>query len=342
MKKIVISVILVFCLIFSGCSCNQKSLLSFVNSWDEGLSSAGFTETLSYNVEYADSYEIDDYKYVKSSSLGDKFSCSITGSYTETVTVVNNADVPEGKRTDVLDAISGNPVLYKLTTSLTLTAKYSYSGNAEETFEDFIKTECYFLNVNNRLSPVYSFTENKYAVPVVTDNSVSFMKIHYTAVESYTQKNFTCTLNQFEYDADATTAEPTKTESKSNDYAIGTVVDNTTLLFAIRHTSVSKGSSVTVPAVSPSYMTAEDVKVSYDDDTSRTLIGETKAVKRMSFVSSVGGQKQIVFVQNEKSSVTGDVNRSVITEYVTPVSELSASYMVLGVLVYTLTSAVYS
>ena len=342
MKKIVISIILAFCLVFGGCSCNQRSPLSFVNSWDEGLSSVGFKETLSYKVEYADSYEIGEYKYVKSSSLADKISCSITGDYTESVTIINNADVPDSKRTDVLDAISGNPVLYKLTSSLTLTAKYSYAGVTDETYEDFVKTECFFLNVNNRLSPVYSFTEHKYAVPVVTEKSVSFTKVHYTGVGSYSQSKFTCTMNLFDYDADATTAEPTKTETKTNDYTMGTVIDNATLLFAIRNTSVSKDGSVTVPAVSPSYMTAKDISVSYDDDTTRTILNEDKAVKRMSFVSSVGGQKQIVFVQNEKAEATGGVNRSVITEYVTPVSETSASYMVLGVLVYTLTSADYS
>ncbi len=343
MKKIVISLLLVFTVLFAGCSCNQAPNLTFSDNWNQGSEQGiGYSETQTYAVSFNDNYASGGYSFVKSSEITSELATYefTNGSYTTNLSVVaKDASVPNVDSDVLKDYTLG---LYKYTTEFRITAKYSCAP--DKVYDDYITTVTYFCTSNASYAPIYTKTENKSSILHVNNGVASVKESHSLTDISYQKATYTIK----EYNPQ------TKEVTKSTDYnySFKTAIDNNQLLFAIRNSTVPEKSALTLPTVVPTYGSLKNIQVAqYQENLSEnvTVNGSTANMEMqcLSFVlsgsssSCIGngttntGRAQLLFVQAKENDVLA--KRSQIIRYVTPLTTYD-SFNLMGALVFDLTS----
>ncbi len=337
MKKFIILLSsILLALSFTGCSCTSASQLSFSPNWKKSeTAEAGFTQTTTYDVALNKAFILNESDYSTDSSVSEAFeTLDIAGTYTETISVIEVNDYNKGA-SDVLDD-SKNSTLLKITSLLSLNATYKLVGKETETYNDFVKTESYVLDTDNSIAPIYTESENNYSI-VNLDLENPVQTLHFKTTTLYSKNTFNFKQQEFKYGEDSLTATPTKETSYSGSYDYKCLIDNTSLLFALRNINYTTDKSNTLPVVSPAYKSGVNLTVSYSENVkTNDANGNAIDTKIVSFVNADTnkmGRAQFVFIQNEQ--VAGKDN-SLIVKYVSPLSEYSSSFAKLGALEYTL------
>ena len=340
MKKVflmIISMILscVF-VVFAGCG-SAETLDVFTNAFDKNnTATIGYTETHTYSVNYSDSYKYEDYDYSADSSIKNTIGIDFkNGVFKTALKIIKVSDFVENTESDILSSIPNEQksslYLFRFETTLNIDAVYTVNGNSE-TYSDYVYSLCYFLPINNQLAPLYSKTENKNTILSIADTAY-ITKNHFVNIVSY-NKN-TLTIDKYTYDyADTSLQTPlthTNNDGKAYEYDYNTLIDNASLLFAIRNVNIETGTDITVPVLTPAYEKAVKLNIAYSNDSTETDVnGNSYSVKLISFVngeSNSSGKKQLAFI---------DKDNATLIKMVTPLSEYSIHFKGIGALIYTL------
>ena len=325
-------------LVFTGCSCSNEATLSFDNLW--GGKSIGYKESLSYSVAYSSDYAENNFSFVKADELS-SLTVNISGTYTEENEIISKQDasIPQKvKDSAIFNSIDYTPSIIRSVTKLNLTAVYTM-GDKTETSEDFISSESYFYNVDDSFAPIYTEREIDYKYPYVTSNGIYLNELKGKDYTEYADKKYVVYTEYGE-------GKETETEYE---YTLKTIIDNSSLLLALRNKNIDLDTSYLASVVHPAYEKAQSLTIKRFADLNKTINfnynGEEKtidfAVKGLSFgmnSTNNSGLKQLVFVQNGEKE---NINKSLIVEYVSPLVEYSGFYK-MGALVYTLNGATYA
>lgn len=336
MKKIIISIALAFSLLIAGCSCSSATPLSFQKNWDPtGTATFGHTETYVYDVAFSKDFVEEDFNYKQANGLSDIVDVNFTnGLYTVNLTVCDKADLTKNTSTDLFEGLTGYE-LYRITSEFTITSTYTPKNGTPVSFNEYVKTDCYSLDINNSLAPIYSFTENKFSSIAITGTEVDINKLHYTVETNYYKDSYVMVQKSFGFDDDISSATPTAVKENEYGYTFKSVLDNNQLLFAIRNLSLEQGTSKEIPVISGAYGSSKGIAVLFDN-VQTVKIGEKEySTKRVSFgrsSSTEQGQKQLAYIETSATTTT----KSLLVKYVTPLAEYGSAYANLGALVYTL------
>jgi hypothetical protein len=321
--------------LIAGCSCSSATPLSFKKNWDPtGTATFGHTETYVYDVNFTTDFAEDGFNYKQSSTVSDLVSVNFTGGlYTLTLTVCSKTDLDKNASSDLFEGLTDFEI-YHLVSEFTINSHYTLRNGLTYSYQEFVKTESYSLDVNNSLAPIYSFTENKFSGLAINGEEVVVNKLHYTSETNYHKDDYTLVQKTFGWDDDIT-ATPLAQTSNEYGYTFKSIIDNNTLLFALRNLSLEQGSAKNIPVVSGSYGSAQDLSVSFDA-VQTVKVNETDySTKRVAFGKSStteAGQKQLAYIQNNVTAT----NSALMIKMVTPIAEYGSAYANLGALVYTL------
>ncbi len=344
MKKRLISIICALCFAvpaLSGCSCSSLSALTFNSAFCGGsLPLPGYTETLTYNVNYVNSSEY----FAKSSEItDDKLSMNFTdGKYISKLEVLGA--IPTDVVTDI--NIPADFSRYKLETELSIKVKYTTpDGDFERT--DKIKSLTYFYST--ALAPLYSKTTSSYTSVYNTNSGLTLKvvdaenEIFYNAEEYTVKQNYT--IHDFEQASKDGSAilDADNGSEKTYEYESRTVIDNSELLFALRNVAIAEESSSNIPVVSAVYGEYKTLAVNNRSQNEQSVTlnvnGEqkTETIKVNNLYYSVNsknesGASQKLVVQ---ASGTEIPNLALPILYAEPLIIQNSSYK-LGTLLYTL------
>lgn len=338
MRKFFITLIctfiaLIICL--SGCSCNEKQALSFnsafYNATTKSDPPAGYKETLTYKVNYAEKYSSGISKSEHLNSIGFNFSDGVYVSTLETLTTL-----PEGIESDIVNDLPNNAkTIYKLTTKLNINCSYSGCASGDGEHKDVVESTVYFCSSSFSYAPIYSelkvdnsllmfYAENSFVERMVATRTITYNKDSYTLFEK---------LNDAERITDY-------------EYKFTTIIDNAQLLFVLRNIDIAVDSSFYLPTVSYAYGEAKDLKVDGESQTTvpveitknGTLLTDEMSLNNLSFMvndSKQAGMSQFASVQKSKSEKIAF--NSLLYSYAEPLMAYG-NMLPMGYLVYTLNS----
>ncbi len=336
--------ILALSITLSGCSCTNSSPLDKLTDSFNGdnAPSVGYTETLTYDVKYIDEYVG---KFSKNSLITDDVLVfDMQGGYTITLKVLDKTDdAVKNINSDLIDNANTGTLVYHLKSELKLNTSYSapygiYKESEdvkvkEKTFEETIVTESFFLPSGYSFNPIYSTTEGRMSFVQISGKSLAeVVFMEYSTEVVYNKKNYT--ISEKYGDSEETVAK--------HGYKFRNLVDNNTLLFALRNIDIETDKSYTLPVVHPTYNTPQKLKIKNLGGSTKTieLNGEQTEipVKELSFnrdKSNATGSSQYVLIQKDK---VGDIpNKAMLVQYTSPLASYG-SYICLGGLQYTLKS----
>lgn len=352
MKKKLIPLIattLAVSITLSGCSCTAPATLKFSDSFNGDKDvSVPYTETLSYKVELINGYNGE---FTKNSLItNDVLEYDYNGEYVVTLSVLDKTDAKlKDLKSDVLtDSSISTSKIYHVKSQLNLTSNYkapygiylesSDSVLNEVSFNEYITSECFFLPSGYSFNPIYSKTQgNTSFVQISGESRATVVTMEYETEVLYNKTNYS--LKEKYGDT---------TESSSHNYTFRTLIDNNTLLFALRNIGLNSEESYSLSVVHPTYDQAENLTVSFENELSKKvkLNGSQEEisipVKELSFIrnkENATGSSQYVLIQKDK--VSDIENKAMMIQYVSPLS-CYGSYISLGALQYTLTSYSYS
>lgn len=327
---------------FCGCSCSSMDALSFINAFNGGADSAtssapsvGYTETLVYDVKYVDSGEKGYFE--KDESLKDLLTIESYGTYASVLEVISS--VPKDIVKSDIDC-SADTAFYKLTTDLTITAKY-VSGGKEYNHEDYVRSTTYFRSCSFSFAPLYSKTESCYTM--VYSNGKEAPKIDlatFFSEISYNKEEYSVTTAGKAFNhGEEQPALDDAAQTKSYKYQSRRVIDNAQLLFILRNASIAEGSSITLPVVSAGYGEYKNLTVTNSSNTQRTVTINGKEDKMpVSNISysinekNASGETQTVAVQN--AATENNAYKALLVLYTEPLIVQNSATKI-GTLEYT-------
>ena len=351
MKRIFIpltALALAFMTMLGGCSCVPTTPLAFNNNFygeTNSTPSVNYSETLVYNVEnissYSDAFEISP------QLTKDVIEFDISGTYTTKFSVLDKSDVTAKFASDILSADTGN-VIYRIESELNLQSHYKanygiYKENEnataenEKTFNDVIKTDVYFLESGHAFAPIWSKTNIKSSyLSIDSDMKASIYALEYSQTIAYNKDDYTITT-----ESDGSDIQPNEC-----DYTFKTIIDNNTLLFALRNINIEHEKTFSLTTVHATYGDAQTLTITNEEERTinnfelKTNSGDIKEnipVKEYSFIrsnSSNTGLAQYVVLQ--KSKTTNLPFKAYVLEYIFPLTTYG-SFINMGGLKYTLT-----
>ena len=328
--------------LMGGCSCSgciEKFPLVFENYFIGGGTNdatPGYYEKLTYTVKNENSYND---ALVKDKSITDKVAkYEYEGIYVTEFTV--ESSLPAGVETN-LD-VEGKS-FYHLKTDLMLTSTYTVSGtyaegylnqtteNGDVQYEEYVKSEIWFLQRGQSFAPVYSTIEQKNTFLSIAESEANVNLSESTVKTTYNKSRF-----KFEKVINGKAS----TESHGYDYKMA--IDNNQLLFALRNVEINKGGSFSLPTISPSYKSAQTLiaKNEYEDTKAFNVNGEqvSVATKNISFNRNDTFNKGPAhYVVVQKSQSANLPYKSYMMQYASPLIAYG-SFTSMGALVYTLTN----
>lgn len=350
MKKFLMTVLSV-CLalvltVVSGCSCagcNGATLLEFNNYFlgesVTGDATVGYTETLTYKVKSADNYKTTNLE--KSSEIKDDVALySYEGTYTVTLSVINAVSLPAEITTNI--DLEGKTV-YHLISDLQIASTYTVNGDYAEGYQnettengnvlynDYVKSEVYFLGSGYSFAPIWSTTEQSY----------SYLLLGSKANVEVTKSKNTIAYNKGSYKIQKYENDEV-VDSSNHGYDYRSLIDNAQLLFAIRNTDIKKDGSYSAPTVSSAFGSAKTILIKNKSETTETVVinGSSKSVPVKNLTYAVNSQYNTgashhVLLQK---SATNDLDfHSYVIEYAAPLVAYG-SFASMGAMVYTLES----
>lgn len=363
MKKILITIILAFTFLLTGCggcaSCNGAPILSYGNGWlGDQAPIAGFKEELTYDVKLDKNLIVGDTNF-KSNVSKSVLDCDAVGTYKVTTEIILANDVDLGEYTsNVLNNVLNNPdtnadkTVIKITTELNLDFSYKY-GSVDKTNNDKIITKTYLLGSDSAFAPIYSETSSL-QTRVSANKTVAVQQQHIQTISVYNNTKVNTVINFIKEGVEAkstyTKEEILKTEKKSTEYTYKSAIDNTSLLFATR--SVVIGSdTVTMPVYTPSYDKVQNINMAKASSMKEKFTIGANAEEELSIVAfslslnttsgcTTGkntGRSQLVFLNAVKNPAPASLgsNRTLVMKYVEPLIEYGG-YNSIGALVYKL------
>lgn len=348
MKKKFIAVFLLCLTIFSF-GCNSGGGVTFGNKWNAGNApSVLSSETIKYEVTYSDSYKQGDYNYTKTAGKSDVIDYVYgTGEYVVTLGVYNaSKSLPCGDSEIIDDLLSKeDQLIYRLQTEFSIPVSFRISESDEYTsVTDIIKTDCFFLKNDSTFSPIYASGKN---VSTLFYNGVknTAARSAYSYKTVYNKTDYTVTMTEL----NAATDETVNVTENTYKYEVGKLVDNDSLLFVLRNSSLAANGSVSVATVAPAYGASQNLTAKYVSDTTGNFAigcnGEQKSgesqlkVIALNMSSTQGctstyftGKPQLIYLQKEADSVIG-ADKSIMMRYVEPLT-VYGSYKILGALVF--------
>ncbi len=341
MKKLTLIIALIFTLLLSGCSCGGKTELKFESKW--GGNTVGYTEQLTYEVNYSDDYTFGGVDFTKTNTLP-TLNITAIGSYViknEVLSLSSNA-LPEEVKTSSL--VLSMPYVIKSTSLLTLVINYTLEGT-EYSSVDMLSTETYFCPPEGSLSPVLTKESYAYSLPKISDTFVLDRVVGQNQV-TYGQEKY----KTVQIVMDESTGEEKGRTEKSFSFEPKTVIDNSSFLFSMRNLDYKTIAEYVIPVVHPTYGKSQDLRVSkfensdikldlnVNGETLNQLTIPTNAIKYAIASENKSGANQLLFVQN--SAVNGLADKALIVRYVSPFSDYDG-FRKLGALIYTLESVTY-
>lgn len=352
MKKIFIAALL-FCLTIFSFGCNSGAGITFGNRWNSGNApSVLSSETIKYEVTYSDSYKEGDYNYSKTAGKQDVIDYVYgTGEYTVNLSVYNaSKSLPCGE-SEIIDELLSkeDQLIYRLETEFSIPVSFRLTEEDEYTVvTDTIKTDCFFLKSDSTFSPIYAAGKN---VSTLFYNGVknTAARSAYSYKNVYNKNQYTVTKSEL----NAQTDEVVSVVENTYKYEVGKLVDNDSLLFVLRNSSVKINNSVSLSTVAAAYGVSERLTSKYISDTTGNFDvnykGEQKSGESQLKVLSLNmsgtqgctsnyftGKPQLIYLQKEADSVIS-ADRSVMMRYVEPLT-VYGSYKVLGALVFNVKS----
>jgi len=341
MKKFLVSIfsiVLAAALMLFSVGCSNEIYLSFNNNFngggEAGEPNTAYSETLTYEVNFSENYR--DNLIVKDDDITDeviKYRFE-NGSYVQNLEVLSF--LPESISTDI-DVTSSK--IYHLSSMFKITAIYDLNDDkGEQTFEDSIETDAYFLPAGQSFAPIYA--------KVKTTNTLVSLTNSYTAaaLEQRTSESVTA-YNTEKYTVNQTIGDQSKTNEYKYDYK--TLIDNTAFLFAIRGLTINEESSADIPVVSPAYGEAKTLRITNGGALSTKVnavidgvaVDETVAVTNLTYQLNTvrnSGAPQYVLVQSAKSENVPF--KAFPVEYAQTLTTYG-TFTNMGALVYTLKTA---
>ena len=347
-----------------GCSGGGPTTPSYSTVWSNDKSEAvGLTETLKYSVKY------DDNLTVGKSSYQNKIDKSVLdfdyldGTYQTNISVVQASKDLIGENeseilTEIVDSTDASMVkrIFKYTTRLDLPFKYKFGEMTDYVVNnDYIQTETYMLLTANSFSPI--FTKNTTFITFVgVGKSVTVERQHYDSVTVYNKKNLsTTTTVYYTKDGDGyVSGDVANSRTTTSKYDFKSVLDNSTLLFALRALS-REGTLPALKVYSHVYTSPKTLTLAGVDPVAEkfniTLNGTTIPEEEIqldgySFVLNTAsgcttgpntGKAQLVYINKKADTAPASIgsNRPMVMRYVEPLMEYS-SYNSMGALVYSL------
>lgn len=359
MKKRIFSIIalmLVSLFTLSACDgCSSLPTLKFNNGF-YGLSEEEprtyYTEILTYDVNYAESFEGINL----SPKLKDDENVSFEfkdGSYVSTLKVYKGfqeAGEDNGVeiKSDIIENLNEDEQnAFHLHTEFSIKAKYVVNGKTTENDEKII-SDAFFLKTALSFAPVYTKTKASYlqfyssigeVIKVESESETTYQNNSYTTWRKITGNK---------------ASEETTTEQK---YSLKSVIDNAQLLFALRNFDVEFEKVGTLAVVSPNYEAPTTLAVNYSknftvpytvekpltysNSVTDTFVNleSTVETKQYAFYkndSKETGTRQTVFIQSKVES--SPLNYLALPiRYIEPLTTYG-NFLPMGVLDYTLTS----
>ncbi len=359
MKKRLFSIIaltLVSLFTLSACDgCTSLPTLKFNNAFfglSEDEPRTYYTETLTYDVTYAESFEGINIspKLKDDENINFEFK---DGSYVSKLKVYKGfqeagedngieikSDIIENLKEDEQNA-------FHLHTELNIKAKYVVNGKTTENDEKIV-SDVFFLKTSLSFAPVYAKTKASYlqfyssigeVIKVESESATTYQKDSYTLWRKITGNK---------------ASEETTTKQK---YSQKSVIDNAQLLFALRNFDVEFEKVSTLPVVSANYETPTSLAVNYSKNTTvsytaekslaynntvtDTFVNLENAIETRQYAfykndSKETGTRQTVFLQNKVESSPLDY-LALPVRYIEPLTTFG-NFLPMGVLDYTLTS----
>ena len=317
----------------SGCSsCNGPTALTFTqNFYGNGEPKVNYKEILTYSVRYDDNYN----KFLKNEAvLSEQLISTLKydGEYTSVFTVRSGLDK------DIQTDIPFDPTkpIYHLSTELNIKSTYKINGtyaegaidNGDGTFsyDEYIKSEVYFLEKGHSFAPIFSKTEQRYSTISLSSSKASV---------SLNESSFSIGYNKDSYKITKTKGENTSTENYI--YSFKSLIDNNQLLFAIRGLEIAEKSGINIPVVSPTFGAPQSLALSNEaENTITTTLNGYKdveiPVRNIKFnVSNKFNTGASHFVLVQKGSTNDSIpNKALIIEYASPLVAYG-SFVNLGV-----------
>ena len=368
MKKLLIGLMVILSLVFTGCSCSPVVTLSFSNAWIDGdYNQPGTKEVLTYQVDFVEDLIIGDYSFKSEIKDGD-FTYSIgTGSYVSEIQLISaTSSLLDGYQSDILDEIvsgTGRKILLYQKTRLEIPFTYQRGDSAPQTNNDFVETHTYFLENGNAFAPILSTQESKMSIVSIVSSSLNVVVQHMKTSTVYNKNNLSSSVKVFAVESTGSYVEGDLMyqDDFNRDYSFKTVIDNSSLLFALRSMAFNNANSSSVSVFATQYGGPRSLTIAYEknnntvDDFNVNLNGTAMPKEEIqlachSFVlnSSEGcqgntntGRKQLAYINTPKEdgSIYASIgsNRSIVMKYVEPLIEYGG-YKTLGALVYKLNS----
>lgn len=328
---------------FCGCSCSSMDALSFINAFNGGTDSTtssapsvGYSETLVYDVQYVDKDENGYFE--KDESLKDLLSIEESnGTYTSVLEVISS--VPKDVVKSDIDC-SNDTAFYKLTTDLTIEAKY-VSGGKEYNHEDYVRSTVYFRSCSFSFAPLYSKTESCYTMVYSNGKEAPTINLATFFSEiSYNKEEYSVTTAGKSFNhGEEQPALSDAAQTKSYKYQSRRVIDNAQLLFILRNAAIAEGSSINLPVVSAGYGEYKNLTVKNSSNTQRTVTINGKEDKMpVSNVSysinenNASGATQTVAVQN--AATENNAYKALLVLYTEPLIVQNSATKI-GTLEYT-------
>lgn len=130
---------------------------------------------------------------------------------------------------------------YKFSTNLTIKGRYQYNDQTIEV-NDYQRSECYFLGLTDKLTPLYS-TKTVSSVTPTEGTTVTFTKIEYTSQCVYDREKDTISVTVTAGEANDKNYDYLAYERTFDGYTSYTFIDNECMLFFPRACKFEEGFS---------------------------------------------------------------------------------------------------
>lgn len=369
MKKLLISILLVFAFVLGGCTgcmgCDTSTTLSFSDAWIKGNEQRiGLTETVSYTVTLDKNLIVGDMSF-KEQVDDEKIDYLFTnGKYVVETKIVDASNVKtmvnEDFNSDVLDSIvnSTDQNIDKrvLIISSRFNIDFTFKTNEmteSKTNNDTIESTVVVLRNGDLFSPIFSKTESKQTL-VSVGKKVIVEQQHSLDKTVYNKKSVESNVSYFataQKDG-VNVGDLLKQDVKKAKCTYKSVIDNNALLFSLRSVSLDD-KTATIPVYTYVYGKTQNLTVSQGTaqaDIFSINQGADAEIQLTAYQISLNtttgcatgtntGRPQLVFLNTAQETPPASLgsNRTLIMKYVQPLIEYSG-YASLGALVYKLDS----
>ena len=363
MKKFLIALTalsLVLIMALTGCSCIPEEPLTFNQNFSGSLNAtplgANYKETLTYKVKREDAYST----YLKKSdNIPSDIIPDFDGEYV--TRFVASVSLPDHVKTN-LNYQGGE--IHHLQTELNVTVTMKDG----KTYDDKIVSDSYFYSSGFSYAPIYAIQTAKNTLLIYDNSSFKTATTVTQYITTYNQNSYKLEKRELattdlvlleNADVDALHLDNSPLsllDAKEYEYNAREVIDNTQLFFALRNFDVAEDGSKNLPTVAPIYGEDKSLLVKNFDSNTRSFTLDNQGTKAtfdipLKYYSLAinatynTGISQVIALQTKEAKDASNQsllsNKCLPVEIAQPLTEYGASYLMVGVLTYTLVGVSY-